>query len=141
MVYISVKLQRLIRNRANNCCEYCRLYEDDSFFSHEIDHIISKKHRGTDDEDNLCLSCFNCNRFKGSDIGSIDVETDKFAYLFNPRTMLWDDHFELDNGSITPLTPIGRVSAFLLRFNSENRIDKRKELIPLKRYPCYISDD
>lgn len=141
MTYIPVELQRLVKRRANNCCEYCLLHEDDNFLSHEVDHIIAIKHRGKTRADNLCLSCFDCNRFKGSDLGSIDVETDNFAYLFNPRVMLWEDHFKFNGATIEPLTPTGRVSEFLLRLNSVDRIEKRQELLTLKRYPCLLSDN
>ena len=75
MTYIPESLRRLVRNRAGNCCEYYLLSESDNFLSHEVDHIISEKHGGATEADNLCLSCFDCNRHKGSDIGSIDHET------------------------------------------------------------------
>jgi hypothetical protein len=46
MTYISADLRRLVTDRAGNCCEYCRLSQDDSTFSFQIDHIISEKHEG-----------------------------------------------------------------------------------------------
>ena len=42
--YISPELRNQVRERADGCCEYCLLAEEDAFFPHEPDHIIAKKH-------------------------------------------------------------------------------------------------
>lgn len=136
MTYISPELRQQVIERARACCEYCLLHQDDNYIKHEVDHIIAEKHRGETDLLNLCLSCFECNRYKGSDIGSIDVETNSFTPLFNPRQMNWDDHFQLQDELIMPLTAVGRVTEFLLRFNNDERLLKRRQLIELGRYPC-----
>lgn len=136
MAYISCELRRLVLERANGCCEYCLLSADDSYLPHELDHIISEKHGGSTTAENLCLSCFDCNRFKGSDIGSLDKETESFRSFFNPRQMLWDDHFTLNGAVIEPSTPEGRVTVTLLKLNSDEQIAKRLELIELGNYPC-----
>jgi len=85
--YISAELRRQVRERAKNCCEYCRLNEAGNYLTREVNHIISENHRGEITLDNLCLSCFDCNRYKGSHVGSIDLETDLFVSLFHPRKM------------------------------------------------------
>jgi len=134
--YIPEVLRRLVTERANACCEYCLLGADDNFFPHEVDHIIAEKHRGKTEEANLCLSCFDCNRYKGSDIGSVDIVTDRLTSLFHPRRQRWTDHFRLNGALIEPLTPEGRVTVYLLRLNDDERVAKRTELIELGRYPC-----
>lgn len=136
MTYISDELRRLVKERANHCCEYCLMPEDDGYLMHEIDHILPEKHRGQTTADNLCLSCMECNRYKGSDIGSFDVENQAFAILYNPRTMKWAEHFRLNKTYIEPLTAEGRVTEFLLRLNSESRMTRRSVLLGLGRYPC-----
>lgn len=133
---ISDSLRRAVIARANGCCEYCRLRQDDSFYPHEVDHIISVKHRGQTIIINLCLSCLDCNRHKGSDIASIDLETGQVTLLFNPRNDNWNDHFRLEGAEIIPLTPRGRVTVFLLDMNSPEQLAKRRELIIMNRYPC-----
>ena len=70
--YIPVAVRREVRDRANHCCQYCLLSEEDAYFPHETDHIISVKHRGLSTLENLAWSCFDCNRFKGTDIASLD---------------------------------------------------------------------
>jgi hypothetical protein len=137
MTYISSDLRRLVIERANSCCEYCLLSANDSYLPHEIDHIISEKHGGSTNADNLCFSCFDCNRYKGSDIGSLDKETNSFRSFFNPRQMSWEDHFTLNGAVIKPLTPEGRVTVTLLKLNSDEQIAKRLELIELHSYPCH----
>lgn len=136
MTYIAEALRRLVIERAQGCCEYCLLHQDDNFMPHEVDHIIAEKHRGETSADNLCLSCIDCNRHKGSDFASIDPETKQVALLFNPRQDQWNDHFRLVDTYIEPLTPQGRVTVFLLDMNATEQVAKRAELIRLYRYPC-----
>jgi 5-methylcytosine-specific restriction endonuclease McrA len=69
---------------------------------HEIDHVIALKHNGQTVEDNLALCCTLCNRFKGTDIASIDVETGHLTPLFNPRLDTWDEHYRFQNSEIPP---------------------------------------
>ncbi len=137
MTYIDAALRRLITERAGNCCEYCLLNREDSPFSFHFEHIIAEKHGGTTEADNLCLSCPECNAFKGSDIGSIDRETDILTPLFHPRRQFWAEHFQLNEAQIEPLTPEGRVTVFLLRLNSPERLAERVLLIKLNHYPCH----
>jgi len=54
-------LERLVRDRADGRCEYCRLPQAGSRAPFEIDHIIARKHRGRTVAGNLALSCVYCN--------------------------------------------------------------------------------
>ena len=128
--YISQPLRRAVRERAGYRCEYCGIQEDDTEFGCEVDHIISEKHSGTTELDNLALSCFFCNRNKGSDLGSI-LSSDEpvLVRFFNPRTDVWSNHFAMDNlQRILPKTDIGRVTIRIFGFNAENRIIERQAL-------------
>lgn len=91
--YVSSRLRRQVKERASGRCEYCLLSAADAFFPHEADHIIAEKHGGASAMDNLALACFDCNRFKGSDIASLDPGTGDLVALFNPRTQRWNEHF------------------------------------------------
>lgn len=136
MSYISSALRRQVVERAGNCCEYCLLNQEDNFLPFEVDHIISEKHGGETNSENLCFSCPYCNGYKGSDIGSIDRQTGVLTLLFNPRQQTWLEHFRLNGARIEPLTPEGRVTVFLLRLNREEQVAEREGLIELGRYPC-----
>ena len=134
--YISAALRQEVIQRAGRCCEYCKLNQEDIFFAFEIDHIISEKHEGETISENLCLSCPDCNRYKGSDIASIDRETKQLTPLFNPRTQAWHEHFRLVEAMIEPLTPIGRVTARILQFNVLERVQDREIYAEIGNYPC-----
>jgi hypothetical protein len=55
--YIPVALRRLVRARAAECCEYCRVPERLTLAVHWVDHIVAEKHGGQTEEGNLALSC------------------------------------------------------------------------------------
>jgi hypothetical protein len=133
--YIVPSLRRLVIERASQRCEYCLLHRNYGITPHEVDHIYAQKHGGQTNEENLCLSCFECNRYKGSDICSLDPLTGEVVALFHPRREQWSQHFAVKTGVIEPLTPQGRVTVRLLRLNDEERVLERHRLITLKRYP------
>jgi hypothetical protein len=123
---IEPALRELVRLRAAGFCEYCRIPERFTFVEHEIDHVIAIKHGGQTVSGNLALCCAICNRFKGSDIASIDPETGRLTPLFHPRLDRWEDHFEVRNGEILPLTAKAPVTTGILRMNRAARIQERQ---------------
>lgn len=104
--HISQDIRRQIARRADFICEYCLIDDDDAFYGCEIEHIISRKHGGSSETDNLAYSCAFCNRFKGTNLTSIDWETGEFVRLFNPRIDVWAEHFELNQERIEPLESV-----------------------------------
>ncbi len=133
--YIPESLRRQVMERAQERCEYCRVHQDDRLFAHEIDHIYAEKHGGLSQEINLAAACSECNRFKGSDLCSLDPMSNTVVELFHPRRNRWADHFRILDGIIEPLTATGRVTARLLRFNDADAVDRRRLLIETGRYP------
>jgi hypothetical protein len=133
--YIPEGLRALVQQRAGGRCEYCLFHEEDVIIPHQPDHIIARKHRGQTQEQNLAWACFVCNRFKGSDIASIDIETGRIIRLFHPRKDKWTKHFRLEGALIIPLTPRGRVTEYLLQFSHADHVELRHYLIPAGRYP------
>lgn len=125
MAYVSDALRRLVVERADHACEYCRLPNSLSFYPHEVDHVIALKHKGTTQADNLAYACWRCNRFKGSDLGSFDPVTGDFCFLFNPRQQLWAEHFVTTEGRVLGRSPEGRTTALLLKMNASDRIQER----------------
>jgi hypothetical protein len=135
VTYISADLRRRVVARAEEICEYCPIAEDDTFYGCEADHIISEKHGGRTEADNLAFACVGCNQAKGSDIGSISWETQDFVRFYNPRLDRWADHFELVGSRIEGLTPVGLVTARILGFNTAERLLERQTLQRVGRYP------
>ncbi len=115
--YGSEALRRLVSRRAEHLCEYCLIDIADTFFGGEVDHIVSVKHGGATEAENLAYTCQPCNRNKGSDLGSIYWPSGQLVRFFNPRTDHWTDHFALLGAFIHPLTAIGEVTARILDFN------------------------
>jgi len=124
--HISSALRRLVHQRAQGCCEYCRIPEIGTFALHEIDHIIAEKHGGLTEADNLALSCTLCNKHKGTDLTSLDPNNGEIVPLYNPREDRWSEHFLLRKAEIIPLTSKGRVTVKLLQLNRSERIEERK---------------
>jgi len=85
MPEVETGVREFVRLRAAGFCEYCHISERFTLAEHEIDHVIAVKHGGQTVVGNLALCCTLCNRFKGSDIASIDPETGQIAPLFHPR--------------------------------------------------------
>jgi hypothetical protein len=53
VTHVSAALRRLVVARSEMLCEYCLIAEEDTFYGCEIDHIISEKHGGPTQENNL----------------------------------------------------------------------------------------
>ncbi len=132
---ISSRQRQQLSQRARQRCEYCLLHEDHSIKKHEPDHIIPQKHGGKDSNDNLAWACFQCNRFKGSEVAAFDQETGELTPLFNPRRQSWQDHFAIEAGLILPQTPIGRVTILVLQLNRPGRVKVRAKLTEVGLYP------
>jgi hypothetical protein len=133
--YIPDALRLAVKERANYCCEYCRLHQDDFFFPFEMNHVLSMRHDGPTIIENLALSCSICNRNKAADIGTYLDGNRRFIRLFNPRKDVWAEHFEVNHGEILALTSIGRATVKLLDLNTPDRIILRQILMTAGRYP------
>jgi hypothetical protein len=135
LTHIAAEVRRFVVARAEGLCEYCRIAEDDTFYGCQADHVISEKHGGPTNVDNLAMACVFCNQAKGSDIGSIDRESNAFVRFFNPRTDTWSDDFAVVGTQIEGTTPIGLFTARILGFNSADRLVEREALLRSGRYP------
>jgi hypothetical protein len=127
-------LRRLTVTRAAGRCEYFLIHEDDTFHGCEVDHIISEKHGGPTIAGNLAYCCLPCNRYKGSDLGSVTVAIGPLVRFFNPRIDVWSEHFILDGVIIRPLTERGEVTERVFKFNEVGRLMERKDLEAVGRY-------
>lgn len=114
--------------RAANRCEYCLLPQSLDILPFQIDHIIALKHHGLTIFDNLALSCYNCNIYKGPNIAGFDVELRAVTRLFHPRQENWREHFRWEGVLLRGITPFGRVTVDVLNINSSVRIEHRRLL-------------
>lgn len=132
---MDAELRRIVRQRAEERCEYCRLPGNSApFLTFHVEHVQSQQHIDDDSLENLALACPDCNRHKGPNLTSIDPVTRDVVPLFHPRKDCWSDHFRLDGATIVGLTPTGVVTARLLNMNSPERIRIRELLIGSSEY-------
>ena len=119
-----------VRDRAANRCEYCHLRQEHfPTYRHQIEHVVPKKHGGSDDPNNLALACIRCNLAKGPNLTGIDPDTGKVVVLFHPRTQAWDEHFAMVGAEVVGLSPAGRASVAVLNMNEDVRLNLREELL------------
>jgi hypothetical protein len=96
----------------------------------QVDHIRSLKHNGDTVLSNLAYCCPDCNRYKGSDLGSFLGEDERsLVRFFNPRIDAWEDHFALEEGVIQAKSPHGSVTIAIFQLNSPQRILYRQALV------------
>ena len=118
--------KRLVRQRANNRCEYCGLHQDQSpLATLQIEHVTPRKHGGGDELENLALACIDCNLAKSSNIAGRDPETNELTPLFHPRIDQWDDHFSFDGIYVLGRTSVGRTTIYVLNMNSTDQLELR----------------
>jgi hypothetical protein len=124
-------ISQLVRQRAGQRCEYCRLPQSASALRFHIEHIIARQHGGTDDPANLALACPECNYQKGPNLSSIDPDTGKVTLLFHPRLDRWAEHFIHDSARIVGKSSTGRTTVWLLEMNTGDRLRWREMLLHL----------
>ncbi len=127
---VSNETRRIVFERANGLCEYCwsqQAFCPDSF---AVEHINPGARGGSDDLDNLALSCQGCNNHKYIAIEGVDPVTGKTVVLFNPRIHNWFEHFRWngDYSQIIGLSQIGRATVARLHLNRMGIVNLRQAL-------------
>lgn len=128
-------LAQLVRQRAGDRCEYCRLTQSRSSLRFHVEHVIARQHGGQDAPENLALACPECNHRKGTNLTGLDPDTGRVVRLFHPRQDRWEDHFLADGPRLLALTDVGRTTAGLLALNSGPRLRWRDLLHRLGEWP------
>ena len=123
------ELARTVRERAADTCEYCRLPQSALPLPFQIDHIIAEQHGGETIASNLALACPHCNRYKGPNIAGRDPQSGEIVHLFNPRTDLWKEHFQIEDSYIAGRTVKGRATVQVLAMNAIDLLLFRTELL------------
>lgn len=122
-----------VRQRAGNCCEYCRAEQDDyDLYTFHIEHVIPRQHGGSDDLENLCLACPSYNAAKGTNLTGL-LEG-RIVPLFHPRRQSWNRHFYWDGCLVVGRTLAGKVTVRVLKLNEQARLIVRQSLID-ERFP------
>jgi HNH endonuclease len=122
----------IVAARAGHICEYCKAPEILSNMAFEVDHIIPVSRSGTEQPDNLALSCRVCNLRKSDHIDGIDPVSRQITPLFHPRQNTWVEHFEKQSPyQIMGKTAIGRTTIVRLDMNSSLQLRAREFWVAL----------
>lgn len=134
---LPARLRRLIRKRAQGCCEYCisqEAFSPDPFAS---EHIIPVEAGGASLAENLALACQGCNNIKYIKTSALDPVILQEAPLFHPRIDDWHEHctWGPDFSELIGLTPTGRATITELRLNRVPVVNLRRVLAAIGRHP------
>ncbi len=119
-------LERLVRERARNRCEYCGMHQSLQGGTFHIEHVVPRCRNGLTDEANLAFACPGCNLQKSNRVEVPDPETGRSANLFHPRRQVWNEHFQWDDFGIVGTTATGRATVAALSLNDERRVRIRQ---------------
>jgi hypothetical protein len=137
MPSLPTELRQMVSARANHRCEYCLTSRRVIGMPLVIDHVLPSSLGGSDEPENLCAACYRCNEYKGAKDYGRDPVTGAWVPLFNPRTLVWREHFAWANGGthIIGLTPTGRATVIALRLNNEYVVEARALWIAREWHP------
>ncbi len=131
--------KKAVQERAKHCCEYCLSQSKISADSFVIEHIIPLAKGGTDDLENLALSCQRCNNHKFTATHALDTATGIVVPLYNPRIDIWEQHFQWSENftEIIGISPTGRSTSQRLQLNREGLINLRRVFVAVGLHPPY----
>jgi len=127
--------QRLVEQRAEGRCEYCRMHQSLQGATFHVEHIHPKIRGGSSDLDNLAWCCPSCNLHKADRIAAIDPQTNLSTPLFHPRHDVWSEHFQWKGFELIGLTPAGRATIALLNLNHSRKIFIRQAETRFNLFP------
>ena len=115
--HIPAELRRLVADRGQHCCEYCRTQARYSAGSFTVDHIIPRSLGRSTTADNLALCCHGCNQHKSRRTDFADPVTATLVRLFHPGEQRWEAHFAWNDDftHMLALTPTGRATIAALQ--------------------------
>jgi hypothetical protein len=120
------EIERHVRDRAVDRCEYCAMHQALQGATFHVEHIVPLSRGDTSSLENLAWSCPGCNLHKAGRVEFPDPESSESVPLFNPRADRWADHFYWQGFEIVPLTAVGRATCDALHLNRSRRIQIRQ---------------
>ncbi len=127
---VSASIRSKVEERANKLCEYCQSPLEFSSDPFSVEHIFPISKDGTDEVENLALSCQGCNGHKYTKTEGFDSISQTTVTFYNPRKDVWREHFAWNEDfiEIIGLTAKGRVTIKSLNLNRPRIINLRRIL-------------
>jgi hypothetical protein len=126
---------KLVRQRAGDCCEYCRLPQWSQEAIFHVDDVIPRAAKGPTNLDNLALACVTCSLKKAARTHAKDPQSGESVALFNPRIDDWHEHFRCRRTKYVGRTAVGRATLAALGMNRPAVIKIRRALVKLGSAP------
>jgi len=135
---VATKEQRQrIAEQAKYRCGYCQMQEVISGIPLTLEHLRPKARGGSDEDENIWLSCRLCNEKKGALFEAADPLDGTVVPLFNPRTQAWHEHFRWsdDFTQVLATSAVGRATIELLGLNAQLRVRSRAAWVRAGYHP------
>ncbi len=111
----------IVRQRAGDRCEYCRMHQSLQGATFHVEHIQPEVHGGLTELENLAWACPGCNLRKSDRMRLRDPGTEQLVRFFDPRHDDWSEHFSWEVFRVSGLTSIGRAMVQGLDLNHLRR--------------------
>jgi len=133
----SAGTRRLVAERADFRCEYCKTPAALSAAPYSGEHITPRSQGGSHEAENLAFCCLGCNGHKAAKTKAVDPATRQTVSLFNPRLERWSDHFVWADGGITiqGRTPTGRATVAAMLLNRVGLRNLRRLMLMAELHP------
>jgi hypothetical protein len=131
------EIRTKVFERARGCCEYCQSQRNFSHDDFSVEHILPRFSGGTNDLENLAMSCQGCNNRKYTALEATDPVSGAQVSLFHPRLSAWSDHFvwSADTTTVLGLTATGRATVVRLELNRPGLVNLRRALAAAGVHP------
>lgn len=135
-------IRRKVEERAKKLCEYCQSPLEFSSDPFSVEHIFPISKGGTNDLENLALSCQGCNGCKSTKTEAFDVISQTTVGFYNPRKDFRSEHFvwNEDFTEIIGKTAKGRVTVMVLKLNRQRLMNLRRILVLGGEHPPNTED-
>ncbi len=130
-------VRRRVRDRAGDCCEYCRHPASYSCAPFVCEHVLPRVLGARSTAAELAWACPACNSHKYAKTQAPDPQTGRTVPLFNPRRQRWSRHFawSTDFLRIEGRSASGRATATALHLNCPALVNLRRALRAVGEQP------
>lgn len=133
---VSARMRRLVTERAEHRCEYCKLSAQGQAATFHVDHIMPQAAGGLTILENLALACIHCSLRKGARQRAADPKSGAKVPLFHPRLDSWAGAFRWNRVKLIGRNATGRATVAALGLNSPEHLVIRGFEARLGRHPA-----